>query len=79
MANYGSCEISFLRGTWKPCSFHFLSGKVMVSVNKMQFGIFFFLSLQFPRLAYRFFFGVWAIVVFDGGFFPTTMSSGSFL
>lgn len=50
MANCGNCEISFLRGTWKTCSFHFLSGKVMVSVNKMQFGIF-CLSLQIPRLA----------------------------
>lgn len=50
MANYGNCEISFLRGTWKPSSFHFLSVKVMVSVNKMQgffvlcVVVFFFLS-----------------------------------
>lgn len=57
MANYGNCEISFLRGTWKRCSFHFLLGKVMVSVNKRQFGIF-CLSLQFPRLGCGIFLGV---------------------
>lgn len=57
MANYGNCEINFLRGTWKPCSFHFLWGKVMVSVNKMQFGIF-YLYVQFPRLGCGILWGV---------------------
>lgn len=57
MANYGNCEISFLRGTWRTCSFYFLSGKAMVSVNKMQFGIF-CLSLQFPRLGSGILWGV---------------------
>lgn len=68
MANYGSCEISFLRGTWKPCSFHFLSGKVMVSVKKMQFGIFFSSFLyNFLGLLTEFF---WSMGCFRWGFFP---------
>jgi len=73
MANYGNCEIRFLRGTWKTSGFHFLSGKVMVIVNKMQFGIF-CLSLQFPRLGCGIFFlhvgwVVFCLWVFFCGFF----------
>lgn len=54
MADNSNCETGFLRGTWKLCSFHFLSGKVMVSVTKMHFDIF-CLSLQFLCLVVEFF------------------------
>lgn len=74
MANYGNCEISFLRGTWKPCSFHFLSVKVMVSVSKMKFGFFFSFLYDFLGLLMDFFWGC-GLFLFGGGSFPTAMSN----
>lgn len=72
MAKYGNCEISFLRGAWKPCSFHFLPVKVMVSVNRMQFVRFFFSFLHdFLGLLMEFFWGGgggYGLLLF-GGFF----------
>lgn len=56
MANYGNCEISFLRGTWKTRSFHFLSGS---DGQCQQNAIWYFLpfSLQLPRLGCGIFLG----------------------